>query len=89
VINAAIAAAYYLRVIAAMYFKTTKRGVQADGGLAGGLAMLACLVLVGLVTIQPRGLFTAASRAGESVVPPAAAPAAQVFLTPESIATTP
>jgi NADH-quinone oxidoreductase subunit N len=89
VINAAIAAAYYLRVIAAMYFKTTKRGVQADGGLAGGLAMLACLVLVGLVTIQPRGLFTAASRAGESVVPPAAAPAAQVSLTPESIATTP
>jgi hypothetical protein len=51
--------------------------------------MLACLVLVGLVTIQPRGLFTAASRAGESVVPPAAAPAAQISLTPESIATIP
>jgi len=67
VLNAAIAAAYYLRIIAAMYFKTTKRGVQADGGLAAGVAMLACLLLVGMVTIQPRGLFAAASRAGAHV----------------------
>ena len=89
VINAAIAAAYYLRIIAAMYFKTTKRGVQADGGLAGGLAMLACLALVGMVTIQPRGLFTAASRAGESIAPQAAASAAEVSITPETIATRP
>jgi NADH-quinone oxidoreductase subunit N len=89
VINAAIAAAYYLRIIAAMYFKTTKRGVQADGGLAGGLAMLACLALVAIVTIQPRGLFTAASRAGESIAPQAATPAARVSIPPESIVTTP
>lgn len=71
VLNAAIAAAYYLRIIAAMYFKTTKRGVQADGGLAAGIAMLACLALVGLVTIQPRGLLAAASRAGDALTPPA------------------
>jgi NADH:ubiquinone oxidoreductase subunit 5 (subunit L)/multisubunit Na+/H+ antiporter MnhA subunit len=38
VLNAAIAAAYYLRIIAAMYFRSTKRGVQADGGLAAGIA---------------------------------------------------
>jgi NADH-quinone oxidoreductase subunit N len=69
-VNAAIAAAYYLRLIAAMYFKSTKRGVQADGGLAGGLAMLACLVLVGFVTIQPRGLLAAATRAGKSLTSP-------------------
>jgi hypothetical protein len=31
---------------------------------AAGVAMLACLLLVGMVTIQPRGLFAAASRAG-------------------------
>ena len=68
--NAAIAAAYYLRIIAAMYFKSTKRGVQADGGLAGGLAMLACMVLVILVTVQPRGLLAAASRAGKSLTSP-------------------
>jgi NADH-quinone oxidoreductase subunit N len=71
VLNAAIAAAYYLRIIAAMYFKTTKRGVQADGGLAAGIAMLACLAVVGLVTIQPRGLLAAATRAGDALTPPA------------------
>jgi NADH-quinone oxidoreductase subunit N len=72
-LNAAIAAAYYLRIITAMYFKSTKRGVQADGGLAGGLAMLTCLVLVALVTIRPTGLLAAASRAGKSLTSPAPA----------------
>jgi len=69
-LNAAIAAAYYLRIIGAMYFKSTKRGVQSDGGLAGGLAMLACLVLVFFVTIQPRGLLATATRAGKSLTSP-------------------
>jgi NADH-quinone oxidoreductase subunit N len=64
VINAAIAAAYYLRVIGAIYFRTTKRGVQADGGLPAGIAMLACGLIVLMVALQPIGLFTAASRAG-------------------------
>jgi NADH:ubiquinone oxidoreductase subunit 2 (subunit N) len=67
VLNAAIAAAYYLRIIAAMYFRSTKRGVQADGGLAAGLAMLACLALVFMATAQPRGLFNAAVQAGTAV----------------------
>jgi NADH-quinone oxidoreductase subunit N len=66
VLNAAIAAAYYLRIIAAMYFRTTKRGVQADGGLAAGIAMLACTALVLLATLQPQGLYRAAARAGTS-----------------------
>jgi NADH-quinone oxidoreductase subunit N len=87
VLNAAIAAAYYLRLIAAMYFKSTKRGVQADGGLAAGVAMLACLVLVGVITIQPRGLFAAASRAGECLLPRAAATAAAQA--PDTIAVAP
>jgi len=64
VVNAAIAAAYYLRVIGAIYFRSTKRGVQADGGLPAGLAMLACGLIVLMVALQPIGLFTAASRAG-------------------------
>jgi NADH-quinone oxidoreductase subunit N len=67
VINAAIAAAYYLRIIAAMYFRSTKRGVQADGGLAAGIAMLACMALVLWVAIQPRGLFESSCRAGDVV----------------------
>ena len=67
VLNAAIAAAYYLRIIAAMYFRTAKRGVQADGGLAAGVAMLLCTALVLVVTLQPRGLFESASRAGAAI----------------------
>ena len=67
VLNAAIAAGYYLRIISAMYFRTTKRGVQADGGLAAGIAMLACTALVLIATLQPQGLFLAASRAGASL----------------------
>jgi NADH-quinone oxidoreductase subunit N len=82
-LNAAIAAAYYLRIIAAMYFKNTKRGVQADGGLAGGLAMLACLVLLMLVTIRPTGLLAAASRAGKSLTSPVPAATATVAVTSE------
>ena len=62
-----IAAAYYLRIIAAMYFRTAKRGVQADGGLAAGVAMLVCTALVLMVTVQPRGLFVSSSRAGNVI----------------------
>jgi NADH-quinone oxidoreductase subunit N len=53
VINAAIAAAYYLRLIAAMYFRQADRGVQADGGLSAGLAMLGCLIISLMGTIAP------------------------------------
>ena len=67
VLNAAIAAAYYLRIIAAMYFRTARRGVQADGGLAAGVAMLVCTALVLMVTAQPRGLFVSSSRAGNVI----------------------
>jgi NADH-quinone oxidoreductase subunit N len=67
VLNAAIAAAYYLRIIAAMYFRPAKRGVQADGGLAAGVAMLLCTALVLMVTLQPRGLFVSSSRAGDVI----------------------
>jgi NADH-quinone oxidoreductase subunit N len=67
VLNAAIAAAYYLRLIAAMYFRPTRRGVQADGGLAAGIAMLVCTALVLMVTLQPRGLFVSSSVAGKAI----------------------
>jgi len=67
VVNAAIAAAYYLRIIAAMYFRSTRRGVQSDGGLAAGVAMLLCTALVLMVTLQPRGLFVSSTRAGSVV----------------------
>jgi NADH-quinone oxidoreductase subunit N len=67
-LNAAIAAAYYLRIIAAMYFRSTKKGVQTDGGLAAGIGMLVCLALVLIVTVQPKRLFTPAIRAGAAAM---------------------
>jgi len=67
VINAAIAAAYYLRIIAAMYFRSTRRGVQTDGGIGAGLAMLAALALLAIYTARPQSLFASARRAGAVV----------------------
>ena len=67
VLNAAIAAGYYLRLITAMYFKTTDKGTQADGGLSAGLAMVVCLLVVLSFSLRPRGLFTAASQAGSTL----------------------
>jgi NADH-quinone oxidoreductase subunit N len=67
VLNAAIAAGYYLRLITAMYFKTTDKGTQADGGLSAGLAMVVCLVVVFSFSLRPRGLFTSASEAGSTL----------------------
>jgi NADH-quinone oxidoreductase subunit N len=81
VINAAIAAAYYLRIIAAMYFKSSKRGVQADGGLAAGVAMLFCLVALVGVSLAPGGL-VARTRTAGSVVSGGDRPATEVRATP-------
>jgi len=67
VINAAIAAGYYLRIIAAIYFRSTRRGVQADGGLSAAVAMLACLAATVSISLRPQPLFTAANRAGEGL----------------------
>ncbi len=81
-VNAAIAAAYYLRIIAAMYFKSSRRGVQSDGGLAAGIAMLACLVIVAAVTVRPSSLFAWATLAGDAVS--GAMPAATTSVPPSS-----
>jgi hypothetical protein len=50
-----------------MYFRSTKRGVQADGGLAAGIAMLACTAALLFFTVRPQGLFRAAARAGDAL----------------------
>jgi len=88
VLNAAIAAAYYLRIIAAMYFKSSKRGVQADGGLAAGLAMLACLVAVIGVALAPGGL-VARTRTAGNVVSGGDLPATEVRAEPREPAGVP
>jgi NADH-quinone oxidoreductase subunit N len=45
-LNAAIAAAYYLRIIAVMYFQPSVRPVAAAGGPSAWLAAVACAALV-------------------------------------------
>jgi hypothetical protein len=64
-----------------MYFKSSKRGVQADGGLAAGLAMLACLVAVIGVALAPGGL-VARTRTAGNVVSGGDLPATEVRATP-------
>ncbi|MFM8578556.1 MAG: NADH-quinone oxidoreductase subunit N [Planctomycetaceae bacterium] len=76
VANAAIAAAYYLRIISAMYFRPNDRGVQADGGLSAGLAMLAALAAVIGLTVAPGRLFESSSQAGAAAVAPSVEPPA-------------
>jgi NADH-quinone oxidoreductase subunit N len=73
VINAAIAAAYYLRLIAAMYFRQADRGVQADGGLSAGLAMLGCLIISLMGTIAPGMLAITEDPTPSSDTPPSVA----------------
>jgi NADH-quinone oxidoreductase subunit N len=46
VLNAAIAAAYYLRIVATMYFRPPLAVPAAQGGMGAAMAMFACAVLV-------------------------------------------
>jgi len=52
-LNAAIAAGYYLRVIAAMYFQTSERPATAHGGYGSLTAMLVAAVLVIGIGLAP------------------------------------
>ena len=46
VLNAAVAAAYYLRVVAVMYFRTPLATPRAQGGAGAWWAAVACALLV-------------------------------------------
>jgi len=46
VLNAALSAAYYLRIVGVMYFRAPLGTPRAEGGLGAGAAMLACAALV-------------------------------------------
>ncbi len=73
-LNAAIAAAYYLRVIAVMYFKPLEREPAAQGGPGASLAMTLCAMAVLVIGIMPGQLITrsrAASAALQSLPSPA------------------
>jgi len=73
VLNAAIAAAYYLRVIGAMYFRSPeKRPFDAERGFGPAVAMAVCVALVIGIGLLPGKFLDGAVRAGQSISEPAA-----------------
>jgi NADH-quinone oxidoreductase subunit N len=68
-INAAIAAAYYLRVIAVMYFQPMSQPPAAEGGRSARSAALVCAGLVVAVGAWPGGLLGVAIQS-EAVLRP-------------------
>lgn len=77
VLNAAIGAAYYLRVIGAMYFRPSHAAVQPkQRGLGPILAMGLCVATVIGVGFLPGRFLEIAVRGGQSISPASLAPAA-------------
>jgi NADH-quinone oxidoreductase subunit N len=83
-LNAAVAAAYYLRIIGAMYFRAPLGAVSLSQSRGAWTAMFACALLVLAVGLSPRLLIVSASSAAiatqRSSAPDVAA--AHVGLTP-------
>jgi NADH-quinone oxidoreductase subunit N len=52
-LNAAVAAAYYLRVVAVMYFRTPLATPRAQGGAGAWWAAVVCAVLVVAIGVSP------------------------------------
>ncbi len=76
VLNAAIAAAYYLRIIGAMYFRAPREEHQPQGPTGSWVAATACVVLVLAAGVYPEPLLRAA-RQQAAVVHPAVEAAKQ------------
>jgi NADH-quinone oxidoreductase subunit N len=69
-LNAAIAVAYYLRVVAVMYFATPQREHRAEGGWGAQVAMCAAALSVLLVGFFPSRFSSAARYADQSLARP-------------------
>jgi NADH-quinone oxidoreductase subunit N len=63
VLNAAIAAAYYLRIVAVMYFRTPLATPRAEGGPGAWCAAVVCTLLLIGIGLSPGPLMREASRA--------------------------
>src|SRR5439155_5695741 len=68
-INAAIAAAYYLRVVAVMYFQSAQQPVLAGGGWTAHFAAILCAIVVVAVGAWPGRLLDVAIQS-EAVLRP-------------------
>jgi NADH-quinone oxidoreductase subunit N len=64
VLNAAVAAAYYLRIVAVMYFRTPLAVLRPRGGAGAWLAASACAVLIILIGVFPGPLLRQSDIAG-------------------------
>ena len=79
VVNAAVAAAYYLRIVAVMYFRTPLATPRAEGGAGAWWAAVVCTLLVIGIGLSPGPLMRQSSRAVpnsvvEDTSPPQSAP---------------
>ncbi len=73
-VNAAISAAYYLRIVAMMYFRPPSLAPVARGGSGAACAMVLCALLVVGIGCYPGPLVAEANRAAESVRTPSSRP---------------
>ncbi|HEU5431664.1 MAG TPA: hypothetical protein VFU81_08380, partial [Thermomicrobiales bacterium] len=62
-LNAAMAAAYYLKVVAAMYFRPSLATPRGEGGIGAAIAAVYCSLLVVLVGVLPGLLVEPSSKA--------------------------
>ena len=67
VLNAAIAAAYYLRIVAVMYFQPSAREVHAKGGWGALAAAVLCAAVVVGIGIYPRPVLNSAQAASDTL----------------------
>ena len=63
VVNAAVAAAYYLRIVALMYFRTPLATPRAEGGAGAWWTAVTCVILVLVIGVYPGPLMHEANRA--------------------------
>ena len=66
VLNAAVSAAYYLRIIGVMYFREPNTSTKPEGGASPMLAMAACAVLTVFVGLAPNALSKGSAAAAEA-----------------------
>jgi NADH-quinone oxidoreductase subunit N len=65
-INAAISAGYYLRIVAAMYFREALHTAPAEGGPGAGAALVICALGVVGIFIFPTQLVESSQRAAQA-----------------------
>ena len=67
VLNSAVAAYYYLRIVGIMYFREPLAAAQAEGGAGACLAAVLCALAVLAVGFYPAPLMKECVKAGENV----------------------